>query len=69
MQTVYVGIEDAEASGHALRWAVERDEAVGEQAPVHVVHVVRTAPQQFFGLPSHGPPPSRRDTATRLKSN
>lgn len=56
MQRVYVGIENAEASAHALRWAVELVEAIGEPARVHAVHVVRTAPEGLFGVPSHMPP-------------
>lgn len=56
MQRVYVGIEDAEESAHALRWAIELVEAVGEPARVHAIHVLRGAPQGFLGVPSHVPP-------------
>lgn len=68
MRTVYVGVEDAENSGPALRWAVDLVDAIGEEARVHAVHVVRTAPGGFLGLPSHVPPSldeQRREEAER----
>lgn len=68
MRTVYVGVEDAEQSAHALRWAVDLVGAIGEEARVHAVHVVRTAPSGFLGLPSHVPSSleeQRREEAER----
>lgn len=68
MQNVYVGIENADISGHALRWAIDLVESIGKPAQVHAVHVARPAPSGFLGLPSHVPgslEEERRDAAER----
>lgn len=68
MQNVYVGIENADLSGHALRWAIELVESIGEPARVHAVHVARSAPAGFLGLPAHVPASleeERREAAER----
>lgn len=68
MRSVYVGIENAEESGQALRWALDLVDAIGEGARVHAVHVVPTARAGFLGLPSHVPPSFdevRREEAER----
>lgn len=66
MREILVGIESAEQSGHALRWAIELAGSVSEPGRVRAVHVVPAVRAAPLGLPPHVPPSldeERRESA------
>lgn len=64
MEEILVGIETAEQSGHALRWAIRLAESLGGTTRVHAVHVLRAPPASALGLPSHIPPSLEEERQT-----
>lgn len=56
MRETLVGIESAQQSGHALRWAIELAESMSEPGRVRAVHVLPDARAAALGLPPHVPP-------------
>lgn len=66
MREILVGIESAEQSRQALRWAIELAGSVSEPGQVRAVHVVPAARAGPLGLPPHVPPSldeERRESA------